>query len=196
MIAFEVWRNGQKLCVAGVGKHGVLTQILTWVAHRPGDHRPGDHRPDDQTLGQSERPKAKLSVGGLMDEAYLDWLERSFEVETGDKIQIVIVEVESADEPAQIRNKKTQSDGERDTRARLGAARALLPTPVVEGEFLTSLRGYDEVVAKGALELAVEILGALGELNSCPPQFWDALKQVAVELEMYDHATLYRSKAG
>jgi hypothetical protein len=33
MIAFDVYLNGERLCVAGVGDSGVLTACATWVSH-------------------------------------------------------------------------------------------------------------------------------------------------------------------
>lgn len=31
MLAFEVHLNGRKICTAGIGEPGVITNVITWV---------------------------------------------------------------------------------------------------------------------------------------------------------------------
>ena len=80
MRAFQVYINGEKLCSAGIGIHGVLTAIASWVVG------PG-------------RAEMMLSVGGLIHPANEDvkWLDRNLRV--GDEIKIKISERVLVDRP-------------------------------------------------------------------------------------------------
>jgi len=79
MRAFKVSLNGKKLCVAGVGKRGVLSAIVSWVA--------GDRGED-----------LFLQVGGLANEEHIDWVKQKG-LQVGDEIRIEVVESGSADDP-------------------------------------------------------------------------------------------------
>jgi hypothetical protein len=35
MIGYNVYRNNERLCIAGIGDFGVLTACVTWVGHTP-----------------------------------------------------------------------------------------------------------------------------------------------------------------
>ena len=35
MIGYNVYRNNERLCIAGIGDIGVLTACVTWVGHSP-----------------------------------------------------------------------------------------------------------------------------------------------------------------
>jgi hypothetical protein len=82
MRAFQVHVNGRQLCIAGLGKHGVLTVIIDYLSGREG------------------RDKMALSVGGLISstQEHVHWAER-MKLATGDEIKVEIIEVESADSP-------------------------------------------------------------------------------------------------
>ncbi|MGH9317951.1 MAG: hypothetical protein ACRD1P_12700 [Thermoanaerobaculia bacterium] len=91
MIAFEVQRNGMKLCLAGVGA-GVLTVGLTWVGRRS----------RGEAASQPQESGLTLHVGGLEawgDDAgqSLRWLHDSLEV--GDSVSIRILEASATDAP-------------------------------------------------------------------------------------------------
>jgi hypothetical protein len=81
MKAFQVRLNGTKLCVAGLSEQGVLTAIVDYVSG----------------YGRDE---LALSVGGLISskEEHVRWVERRA-LQTGDEIQLKVIETESADRP-------------------------------------------------------------------------------------------------
>lgn len=83
MRAFNVSLNGNKLCLAGVGEHGVLSAIISWVA--------GDRGED-----------LFIHVGGLANEEHIDWVKRK-RLQVGDKIRIEVVESRSVGEPVRRR---------------------------------------------------------------------------------------------
>ncbi|MGH9500704.1 MAG: hypothetical protein ACRD3L_16305 [Terriglobales bacterium] len=80
MRAFEVYLNGAKLCLAGIGNDGVLTTIVNWVA-KGGE---GD---------------LFFTVGGLLTPTgeHVAWLRQHLRV--GDEVQIKIVEADTVDNP-------------------------------------------------------------------------------------------------
>ncbi len=80
MIAFEVYLNGKKLCVAGIGNEGVMTAIVDWV-------------------GRPEGASSELSVSGLISPAreHVKWVDRKLRV--GDQIRVKVVNKTSVDEP-------------------------------------------------------------------------------------------------
>ena len=82
MRAFEVYLNGKKLCVAGIGDDGVLSAIVNWVT-RKGD---GD---------------LFLEVGGLISptQEHVAWIGQK-PLQVGDKVQVKIVERDTANKPA------------------------------------------------------------------------------------------------
>lgn len=184
MIAFEVRLNGEKICVAGIGNHGVLSQTLSWCPREP--------KADSDEASQARKPS--FYIGGLVNEEHIDWI-RYQDVEIGDEFTIVIVEVESADEPTH--RERAESDEERTKKVRdgLDAAKALLPSPLIEGDFLASLRGYDELLAADEPEMSVKVLANLGDLNGCDIEFWGELSSVASDLQMYMQLEGYYEKA-
>src|SRR5260370_38971102 len=83
MRAFKVSLNGKKLCLAGVGDHGVLSAIVNWVA--------GDRGAD-----------LFMHVGGLASEEHVAWVKQK-KLSVGDEIQIKIIDVRSVDKPVEKR---------------------------------------------------------------------------------------------
>lgn len=81
MKAFEVHVNGRKVCTAGLGGRGVLNVMIDYVS------------------GES-RDEVALTVGGLVRamEEHVHWVERQ-KLQTGDEIQVKVIEAESADNP-------------------------------------------------------------------------------------------------
>jgi hypothetical protein len=86
MIAFEVYLNGEKLCLAGVGGDWVLSVIATWVSRR----------------GQSDM---FMSAGGLITETeeHIEWMKQE-PLRVGDTIQIKILESQAVDPPRENSN--------------------------------------------------------------------------------------------
>jgi hypothetical protein len=81
MKAFEVLLNGKKLCVGGIGEHGVLTAIVDYVV-------------------SSHRDETTLRVGGLVTpkDEHVEWVGRR-KPAVGDEVRIKVVEVETVDDP-------------------------------------------------------------------------------------------------
>jgi hypothetical protein len=99
MVAFEVFRNNERLCVAGVGDSGVLTAIVTWVTHSP------DRVKQLAAEGISEEESAPdlfLQVGGLKDRVHMDWSTQALRV--GDEIKVHIIEATQVDTPTTQRH--------------------------------------------------------------------------------------------
>lgn len=180
MIAFEVRLNGKILCLASVGEYGLLTQGLTWVTPSPG----------------YESTSPSLHVGGLVDNEHIDWLESPPDINIGDEVVIKILDVETADAPTQRTFVKMDDDSLTKTKRQLLSVHDLLPSPGVKEDYFASSKSFEDAVTKNKLELAVELLEALGDLNGGSPEFWGALKACAVSLDMYDEATRYRRRAG
>jgi hypothetical protein len=80
MHAFEVYLNGRRLCLAGIGDDGVLTAIVTYVAGK----------------GRKEQ---RLLVGGLISPTgeHVNW--RKPRLKTGDEVRVKIVESATSDPP-------------------------------------------------------------------------------------------------
>jgi hypothetical protein len=109
MICFEVQRNGNRLCVAGVPE-GILTGLLTWGSHRLGEEPPWD---------------LELRVGGRTGGKHVDWV---FEyLGLGEEILFRIVEAPDADPPDADPpvDKKRPTDPEEARRIDLAVSRKL-----------------------------------------------------------------------
>lgn len=78
MICFEIWVNGEKICLAGVDESDVLCAIID---------------------GARKQRKSNLHVGGLVGDEHVRWTEREHILEVGDEVTIKIVESDTADEP-------------------------------------------------------------------------------------------------
>jgi len=97
MLAYEIYLNGKKKCVAGIDEPGVLTTTLTWVLGEPDGHRSGSE-------------EMEIRVGGLVSRAheFVEWFRRG--VRRGDEIVIRIVETKDVDEP---KRKRRESPAQR-----------------------------------------------------------------------------------
>jgi hypothetical protein len=81
MRAFKIYLNNRRVCLAGVGERGVLSEFVTWV-------------------GKADSERLFLNLGGLVSPARenVSWIrERSLNV--GNEVRIKIVEVNEVDEP-------------------------------------------------------------------------------------------------
>jgi hypothetical protein len=81
MKAFEVYINGHRLCLAGVGDNGVLHAIVNWVG------------------GASREENIWLSIGGLdcTTDEHLRW--RAPSIGVGAEILVRVVEAPVVDQP-------------------------------------------------------------------------------------------------
>jgi hypothetical protein len=82
MHAFEVFVNGKKVCVAGIGNDGVLTAIITHAPFR-------------------RRRESRLRVGGLISplDEHVSWVEAM--LRPGDEVRVKVVETEIVDKPSE-----------------------------------------------------------------------------------------------
>lgn len=80
MRAFEIFLNGKKICLAGIGDDGVLTTTITYVPFR-------------------RRRETRLYIGGLVlpQHEHVFWKEAILHV--GDEVRIKIVEKHSVNRP-------------------------------------------------------------------------------------------------
>jgi hypothetical protein len=113
MPAFQVSLNDKKLCTAGVGEHGVLTTMVTWVRRKGGATR--EKKPD------SVEEELSLHVGGLITpkQEHVDWVERR--LKAGDEVRVKIVGTTKVDQPRARR----KNDPARDLRAKKKYCRML-----------------------------------------------------------------------
>ena|SRR5215469_13019321 len=89
MRAFEVHRNGKRLCVAGIGGDCVLNTGVDHVVH-------------------GGRPELYLRVGGLISatEEHVIW--RSMRLKDGDEVTVKIIKTDRVDRP----RRKYKSDSQ------------------------------------------------------------------------------------
>src|SRR5258708_24971141 len=91
MRAFEVFLNGKRLCVAGVGKAGVLTTII------------------DQVSGHRDRDRLHLHVGGLNGaNEFVTWWNQALRV--NDVISLKIIETDAVDKPKTTRRRDPRKE--------------------------------------------------------------------------------------
>jgi hypothetical protein len=85
MLAFEIYLNRKRLCVAGIGDEGVLAAIVDWVARK-------------------DRPTLSLHVGGLFatGEQHVSWINRK-RLRLGDRVEVKVVEAKMVDKPKKRR---------------------------------------------------------------------------------------------
>lgn len=104
MRAFEVFTNGKRLCLAGIGDDGVLTAIVSFAAKK--DREINDLR---------------LNVGGLISPLHesVTWTNEHLNV--GDEITVRIVEANTPDSP----NDRAQSNPADDLEKRKEYVRAM-----------------------------------------------------------------------
>ncbi len=88
MIAFEVFVNERRVCVASVGDAGVLSAILSFC--RSAGREPGNN-------------DLFLSVGGLANNEHVHWTNPFEYLGVGDSVRIRVVNVEEVDRPAEYR---------------------------------------------------------------------------------------------
>jgi len=95
-MAFEVFRNHERLCVAGVGDFGVLTACVSWVAHR----RETLERWKTEGISEQQPTELNLQVGGLQNDEgasalHLRWSDATLRV--GDEIKIHVIDASQVD---------------------------------------------------------------------------------------------------
>ena len=90
MRAFEIYVNGERVCLAGVTDRSVLTTIIDYSGR--------------------DREPLHLHVGGLLipQEEHVRWQDRDLDV--GDEIRVRIVETDEVDPPAKRFRKDPKKD--------------------------------------------------------------------------------------
>jgi len=93
-----VYKNGEKVCTAGIGEFGVMATMITWVAHHPDKlaRWAAEGAPPTAPL------ELDLSVSGLVHDRlepgeHLDWLKSP--LVTGDEIRIRIIDASASRNP-------------------------------------------------------------------------------------------------
>jgi hypothetical protein len=99
MVAFDVFLNGERLCVAGVGEFGVLTACVTWVALAPAKL---DRLKAEGALEQAQT-ELTLDVGGLRSDErasslHMRWTDTPLRV--GDEIRVRLTDAAEVDAAA------------------------------------------------------------------------------------------------
>ena len=108
MLCLEVYRNGEKLCTAGIGEFGLLDARVMWLSHEPEmlARRAADGRSPRQPV------TLDLAVGGAVGDGtefeHLDWVKEALAV--GDEIRILVVDTDAADAPATRRKEEDPSE--------------------------------------------------------------------------------------
>ncbi len=76
MRAYEVFLNGKRLCLAGIGKHGYVSVYITYI---------------------SEQSETEIDIVGLVasKKQYVRWTRRP--LRTGDEVRIKIVDRKTVD---------------------------------------------------------------------------------------------------
>ena len=98
MVAFEVFRNDEKLCVAGIGDFGVLIACVNWVAHSP------EKLEERKAAGTWEPPPTELNVqvsglqSGETTPLHREWIDATLRV--GDQIKIHVIDAPQVDPAA------------------------------------------------------------------------------------------------
>ena len=87
MRAYEVFLNGKRLCLAGIGKHGYVSAYITYV---------------------SEQNETDIDIVGLVasKRLYVRWTRRP--LRTGDEVRIKIVDRKTVDKFKKIGHVDTQ----------------------------------------------------------------------------------------
>ena len=93
MIAFEVFVNGKRTCIAGVGPSGVLHVIVNWVGRSPRSPRVG---------GRTNSGESWVNVGGMYvtksrANVHPRWVDRV--VKPGDEVVVRVVNARRVDPP-------------------------------------------------------------------------------------------------
>ena len=96
MLCFDVFRNGEHLCRAGIQDARVLSAMLTWVANSPQAGR---------RKARTKKGDLRLHVGGLHhpepgQNAHPAWIDQ--DLNRGDEIVIRIVNAASGDKPHRV----------------------------------------------------------------------------------------------
>jgi hypothetical protein len=136
MFCFEVWKNEERLAVAGVRESGVVSFILSWVGKEP-------DASSVASTAQGAIPDLHCSVGGIDTsdpdgDKRVEWVDNS-DLKLGDELRVRLISANSADLPIQCE----------DT---LPASRVVSGSRVIQCSFCGQMR---ETESKGLLQPGV-----------------------------------------
>jgi len=112
MVCFEVFLNEQRVCLAGVGEHGVLSAFLSWHSLAPAERAP---------YQEGQGPHLGLTVngrGGSQLGESLHWIDDDVPIQVGNEVRIRIIDADTPDEPRR-KTAREQREAARGTRRRL-----------------------------------------------------------------------------
>jgi hypothetical protein len=111
MLCFEVWKNDQKLTLAGVRESGVVSFLLNWVGKGPGASALA--ATTDGAISGLQWGVGGIDSSDPAAENNVEWIENS-ELRLGDELRIRLVSADRADEPSRREQHKPPSriDGE------------------------------------------------------------------------------------
>jgi hypothetical protein len=105
-VRFEVFVNGERICIAGFDSFGVMTAVLTSVERNP---EKAKNLKTDRSLESLVTPEVDFHVGGLdCADADAEWSvtwANLFKLSPGDEIRIKILPAGESDPP----RKKTEN---------------------------------------------------------------------------------------
>ncbi len=110
MLCFEIYRNKEKICTAGMPRFGVLSAVLSSVSHSPEKMAQWAA----EGLSAEESKRIAIAVEGLESDSlkppeHLQWVDLTLAV--GDEIRIRLAEAPSADPPStRYRNDPVQEE--------------------------------------------------------------------------------------
>ena len=94
MRAFDIYKNGRKICSAGIPEPGVVTASVTWVTDS----------------SAAEREDMDFCVGGLISRThtFIDWARRP--LKEGDELKIIVTQKSEVSKP---KKERTKTEAER-----------------------------------------------------------------------------------
>jgi hypothetical protein len=103
VLGFEIWKNGEKIAVAGLKDSGAVSFMLTWVGKGAGA--------SERALAGAEIAGLDLRVGGIdssdpAGDRSVEWIEDTG-LRIGDELSIKLVAAPQVDAPA--RSETTES---------------------------------------------------------------------------------------
>jgi hypothetical protein len=99
--------NDEKLCRAGVGNHGVLDTIVTWV-------KLTGEAAEEARRSSAPVEETRLHVGGLSNRTHQRWVQRMLTL--GDRVTVAVASARNADAPSHTRKQNRKEDEERERR--------------------------------------------------------------------------------
>ncbi len=106
MLCFEVWKNGQRLAIAGVRESGVVSFMLSWVGKDPGASAAAGTVP-------GAIPGLHFHVGGVdssnpTGNKRVEWIE-DLELKLDDELRVRLISAANADTPSRYEDSEPAS---------------------------------------------------------------------------------------